>query len=79
MTAARLRQETLTKPSGSLRRLEEVSIHLAGIFALPLPFVRGKVIILGAADHGAAAEGVTAFCGAPFFLYLLRQRKRAIF
>ena len=32
MAAARARQDTLTKPPGSLGRLEELSVHLAGIF-----------------------------------------------
>ena len=33
MAAARARQDTLTKPLGSLGRLEELSVQLAGIFA----------------------------------------------
>ena len=61
MTQARKRQNTLTKPAGSLGRLEEVSIHLAGIFADPTPQIRRKVIILAAGDHGVVAEGVSAY------------------
>ncbi|HEX77826.1 MAG TPA: nicotinate-nucleotide--dimethylbenzimidazole phosphoribosyltransferase [Dehalococcoidia bacterium] len=61
MAAARRRQDTLTKPLGSLGRLEEISVHLAGIFAQPIPIPRGKTIILGAADHGVADEGVSAY------------------
>ncbi len=58
---ARQRQDTLTKPKGSLGRLEEVSIHLAGIFGTPIPRIRRKVIIVAAGDHGVVAEGVSAY------------------
>jgi nicotinate-nucleotide--dimethylbenzimidazole phosphoribosyltransferase len=61
MAAARHRQDTLTKPLGSLGRLEEISVHLAGIFAQSIPTLRNKEIILAAADHGVAAEGVSAY------------------
>ncbi len=59
--AAALRQERLTKPSGSLGRLEELSIQLAGIFRTERPTIRGKVIIVAAADHGVVAKGVTGY------------------
>ena len=42
--AARARQDTLTKPRGSLGRLESLSIQLAGISADPLPRIAHKVI-----------------------------------
>ncbi len=58
---ARRRQDTLTKPTGSLGRLEEVSIRLAGIFGTPTPEIHRKVIILAAGDHGVSAEGVSAY------------------
>lgn len=61
MVAAKCRQDILTKPLGSLGRLEEISVHLAGIFGQPVPVLRGKKIILAAADHGVAAEGVSAY------------------
>ncbi|MFH1486080.1 MAG: nicotinate-nucleotide--dimethylbenzimidazole phosphoribosyltransferase, partial [Chloroflexota bacterium] len=61
MAAARHRQDTLTKPLGSLGRLEETSVRLAGIFANPIPALGGKVIILAAGDHGVAVEGVSAY------------------
>lgn len=61
MDAARARQDTLTKPQGSLGRLEELSIQLAGIYASPLPAIKEKVIIVMAGDHGVVAEGVSAF------------------
>jgi len=61
MAAARARQDTLTKPLGSLGRLEELSILLAGIFGQPVPRIRRKAVILAAGDHGVVAEGVSAY------------------
>ncbi|MGQ9833560.1 MAG: nicotinate-nucleotide--dimethylbenzimidazole phosphoribosyltransferase [Candidatus Villigracilaceae bacterium] len=61
MAAARARQDTLTKPQGSLGRLEELSIQLAGIYGQPIPSIKEKVIIVMAGDHGVVAEGVSAF------------------
>ncbi|MDP2948872.1 MAG: nicotinate-nucleotide--dimethylbenzimidazole phosphoribosyltransferase [Chloroflexota bacterium] len=61
MAAARARQDTLTKPQGSLGRLEELSIQLAGVMANPFPQVRHKVIVTMAGDHGVVAEGVSAY------------------
>jgi len=61
MAAARARQDILTKPPGSLGRLEELSIQLAGIFGREIPTVKDKVIITMAGDHGVVEEGVSAF------------------
>ena len=61
MQAARTRQGTLTKPRGSLGRLEELSIQLGGMKADPLPSVERKAVIVMAADHGVTAEGVSAY------------------
>jgi nicotinate-nucleotide--dimethylbenzimidazole phosphoribosyltransferase len=61
MAAARARQDTLTKPLGSLGRLEELSIKLAGIRGEPIPRINHKAIITMAADHGVAIEGVSAY------------------
>ena len=58
---ARTRQNQLTKPPGSLGRLEEISIRLAGMKADPCPSVSSKAVIVMAADHGIASEGVSAF------------------
>jgi nicotinate-nucleotide--dimethylbenzimidazole phosphoribosyltransferase len=58
---AEARQKNLTKPPGSLGRLEEISIQLAGMKADPLPAVSRKAVIVMAADHGVALEGVSAF------------------
>ncbi len=61
MQTARARQDTLTKPRGSLGRLEELSIQLAGMKADPFPSVERKAVIVMAADHGVAHEGVSAY------------------
>ena len=61
MAAARARQDTLTKPLGSLGRLEDMSVLLAGIFGEPVPRIRRKSVILAAGDHGVVAEGVSAY------------------
>jgi nicotinate-nucleotide--dimethylbenzimidazole phosphoribosyltransferase len=58
--AARERQAQLLKPAGSLGRLEELAIWLAGCTGDPRPVVRARVVI-AAADHGVAAEGVSAY------------------
>ncbi len=61
MEAAELRQSSLTKPPGSLGRLEELSIQLAGVFRTPRPRPRGKTLVVAAADHGVVAQGVTGY------------------
>jgi len=61
MAGARERQDRLTKPPGSLGRLEELTVQLAGITGLPIPVIREKVIIIMAGDHGVVSEGVSAF------------------
>ena len=61
MQLARARQDTLTKPPGSLGRLEELSIQLAGITANPFPSMELKTVIVMAADHGVTREGVSAY------------------
>jgi len=61
MAAARSRQDQLTKPRGSLGRLEELSVHLAGIRREAMPHLTQKVIVTMAGDHGVVAEGVSAY------------------
>lgn len=61
MAAAQARQDTLTKPPGSLGQLERLSVQLAGIAGNPLPAIRHKVIVTMAGDHGVVAEGVSAY------------------
>ena len=52
---------TLTKPPGSLGRLEELSVRLAGMFGTERPAIRGKAVIVAAGDHGVVAQGVTGY------------------
>lgn len=59
--AARARQARLTKPPGSLGRLEEVVCRLAALQASERPRVDAVRIVVFAADHGVAAQGVSAF------------------
>ena len=61
VAAAAARQGVLTKPPGSLGRLESLSIQLAGILGQPIPQISGKAVIVVAGDHGVAAEGVSAY------------------
>lgn len=56
------RQNRLTKPSGSLGRLEEIAVRLAGLQRRPLPTMDRVRIVVFAGDHGVAADGaVSAF------------------
>ncbi len=55
------RQATLTKPPGSLGRLEELSIQLAAITGQPRPSLTRKAVIVMAGDHSVTAEGVSAY------------------
>jgi nicotinate-nucleotide--dimethylbenzimidazole phosphoribosyltransferase len=52
----------LTKPVGSLGRIEELAEWLSAIHGgpPPNPYER-RAILVGAADHGVAAEGVSAY------------------
>ncbi|HET6191759.1 MAG TPA: nicotinate-nucleotide--dimethylbenzimidazole phosphoribosyltransferase [Trebonia sp.] len=60
VAAARERQEALTKPSGSLGRLEDLSVQLAGIAGqCPPPLPEPAVVAVFAADHGVHAKGVS--------------------
>jgi len=61
MDEARRRLDRLTKPQGSLGRLEELAVHIAGITKNPRPKIDRKSVIVMAADHGVAAEGVSAY------------------
>jgi len=59
--AARSRQQSLTKPPGSLGRLEDLAIRLAGMQGTPLPSFSRRAVIVMAADHGVTEEGVSAY------------------
>jgi len=62
MSAARAHLDTLTKPIGSLGRLEELAVFYAGAHrAFPPPALAKATLALFAADHGVAAQGVSAY------------------
>mgnify|MGYP000081808102 CR=1 FL=1 len=58
---AQERQRRLTKPPGSLGRLETLAAEIAGLTGDPTPALEEAAIATVAADHGVAAEGVSAF------------------
>jgi nicotinate-nucleotide--dimethylbenzimidazole phosphoribosyltransferase len=61
IAAARARQAQLTKPAGSLARLEDIALFFAGWQGREKPAIgRGQVIIF-AGNHGVTAQGVSAF------------------
>ncbi len=59
--AASERLDRLTKPLGSLGRLELLATQLAGITGVALPRVEQPAIVIFAADHGVTAHGVSAY------------------
>jgi len=60
MAAAEQRQLVLTKPPGSLGRLEDLGCQLAGIAAeVPPPLPRPAAVAVFAGDHGVHAQGVS--------------------
>lgn len=60
MAAARQRQAQLAKPPGSLGRLEELSIQLAGITGFVHNRIEKKHLLVFAADNGVVEEGVSS-------------------
>ena len=60
--AARARQDRLTKPPGSLGRLEDLSVWVASCQGVcpPRQFQRARVVVF-AGDHGVTAAGVSAY------------------
>lgn len=55
------RLDNLTKPLGSLGRLEELAKQIVGISAKENPELKDKVIFTLASDHGVTEEGVSAY------------------
>ncbi len=58
---AQQRLDNLTKPQGSLGRLEEFAKQLVAITENKMPSLDKKVVFTFAGDHGVAEEGVSAF------------------
>jgi len=59
--AAQAHLDDLTKPQGSLGRLEEIALHYMLATGSLKPMLSKKKICCFAADHGVAVEGVSAF------------------
>ncbi|CBL44403.1 Nicotinate-nucleotide--dimethylbenzimidazole phosphoribosyltransferase [gamma proteobacterium HdN1] len=58
---ARQRQNQLTKPQGSLGRLEAIAVRLAALQDTETPHIDKVAISVFAGDHGVVEEGVSAF------------------
>src|SRR5439155_839760 len=61
MQAARERLDRLTKPPGSLGRLETLAVQLAGIRARLVTAVERPAIVVFAGDHGVTRQGVSPY------------------
>ena len=61
MQQAEQQLDRLTKPPGSLGRLEEIARQLAGITGTLTPDLSRKAVVVMAGDHGVCEEGVSAF------------------
>ena len=60
--AARTRIDNLIKPVGSLGRIEELAVQLCAIAGgTPQHAYERRTILIGAGDHGVAADGVSAY------------------
>ena len=60
--AARERIDALIKPLGSLGRIEELAVQLSAIAGgVPSHVYERRTILVGAGDHGVAADGVSAY------------------
>lgn len=58
---ARTRQATLTKPLGSLGRLEDIAVFMAGWQGHARPVLEAVQAVVFAGNHGVAARGVSAY------------------
>jgi nicotinate-nucleotide--dimethylbenzimidazole phosphoribosyltransferase len=58
---ARARQDELTKPPGSLGRLEWIAVKLAAIQRRDAPASFGRRVLVFAGSHGVTEEGVSAY------------------
>jgi nicotinate-nucleotide--dimethylbenzimidazole phosphoribosyltransferase len=58
---ASMHLDQLTKPPGSLGKLEAIAKQVAGITGEKIPDLSRKAVIVMAGDHGVCAEGVSAY------------------
>jgi len=61
MEKAQEKLDDLTKPQGSLGKLEDFARRIVGISETLSPTIKRKVIFVMAGDHGVAEEGVSAY------------------
>jgi nicotinate-nucleotide--dimethylbenzimidazole phosphoribosyltransferase len=61
VAAVRARDSVLTKPAGSLGRIEEIVEWLAAWQGRAPPVVRHSLVAIFAGNHGVTAKGVSAF------------------
>lgn len=60
MKTAQIRLDSLTKPLGSLGKLEKIVVRLSGINGSPFPKVDNKATVVMCADNGVVEEGVSS-------------------
>jgi nicotinate-nucleotide--dimethylbenzimidazole phosphoribosyltransferase len=61
LAQAQQRLDSLTKPAGSLGRLEELAARYVAIRRDPMPILERKQVVVFAGDHGVVQEGVSAY------------------
>jgi nicotinate-nucleotide--dimethylbenzimidazole phosphoribosyltransferase len=61
MAQTRRRLDSLTKPPGSLGRLERLAVQIAGVSGSLRPRLQERLVVVMAADHGVTEEGVSAY------------------
>ena len=59
--ATQARVDDILRPAGAFGRLDEVAVHLAAWQRAPSPTVETPAALIFAADHGVAADGVSAY------------------
>ena len=58
---ARAALDAKTKPRGSLGRLEDLAVRIAVVCGEAQPGPLDAAVVVAAADHGVAVEGVSAY------------------
>lgn len=59
--AARLRADSVVRPAGAFRRLDDLAVWLAGWQGQARPRVEAAEVVIFGADHGVAIHGVSAY------------------
>lgn len=61
MSKAQEKLDGLLKPTGSLGKLEDIALQLAGIYETELPQIEKKAVVMMAADNGVYEEGFNSY------------------